>query len=54
MIANPSALHLWLEESQELGREKILSISQQVGARMKNEMTFPMDKIHLWLKFCLE
>lgn len=21
---------------------------------MKNEMTFPVDKFHLWLKFCLE
>lgn len=36
------------------GREKILSISQQVGAQMKNDMTFPVNKVHLSLKFCLE
>lgn len=54
MIIKLSALWLWLEEPQALGREKILSISQQVGAQMKNEMTFPVNKVHLSLKFCLE
>ena len=54
MIIKLSALCLWLEEPQALGREKIPSISQQVGAQMKHEMTFPVNKYHLWLKFCLE
>lgn len=35
VTTKPPALCLWLEEAQELGREKTLSISQQVGAQMK-------------------
>lgn len=47
VTTKPPALCLWLEEVQELGREKVLSISQQVGAQMKKYMTFPMNKVHL-------
>lgn len=43
MIATPSALCLWLEEPQELGREKILSISQQVRARMEKRFDFACE-----------
>lgn len=54
MITKPSSLCVWLEEFQELGREKALNISQQVETWMKNETTFPVNKFHLWLKFCWE